>query len=128
MSRRSPQHFQVARRGRKVDVTVDPFTCVCFDGHFWHVGTATLRKAGLRGMAIVPKRRHFPGAIVVGSHLPPDGGMFVEALIHETLHVAFPKASERAVHKGAGLLSKVLYRWAMERNAAHARKKRARRG
>jgi hypothetical protein len=79
-----------------------------FRGKTWRIGTAALREDKIRGVVLTPKRACLPRFILVSTHLPRKGPMRREAAIHETLHVAFPKATERQVREGAKLVRKVL--------------------
>lgn len=77
------------------------------------IGLSHLRKLGIRGI-FIPHRAKEPGAILVSTHLPiksqtlSDESMVLEAIIHETLHLAFPESSEKQIVAGANLLAKVL--------------------
>lgn len=82
---------------------------VRYQGKYWILGVANLRCKRVRGQAIIPKRKgERGGAILISTHLPVNGPMTTEAIIHETLHVAFPKATESQVQNAASLVAKVL--------------------
>jgi hypothetical protein len=104
---RTSMHSTIHKRSFDV-ITVYEFGRVRFGGQTWALGVAPLKSRGSRGWALTPRRGKKPGAIVISTHLPPDGHMAIEALIHETLHIAFPKAKEARIEAGARLLSKVL--------------------
>jgi hypothetical protein len=74
------------------------------------IGVANLKKHNMRGMAMITKRKRLPYFVVVGKHLPADGPLVTETLIHETLHIAFPKKKEREIEEAAHLVAKVLRR------------------
>lgn len=90
-------------------ITIFPLGGVKHRRKTFMVGVSHLRGHGVRGIALTPKELETKtGAIVISSHLPPGKAMFTEALIHETLHIAFPKATEKQVEQGAHLVAKVL--------------------
>jgi hypothetical protein len=74
------------------------------------MGVANLKKHNMRGVALMAKRERLPYFVIVGKHLPAHGPMVTETLIHETLHIAFPKKKERDIREAAHLVFKVLRR------------------
>lgn len=83
---------------------------VRFRNRWCAIGTANLKSRRKRGVAFRAKRKGIPHLIVVGRHLPADGPMATETLIHETLHIAFPRKNERDIREAASLVAKVLRR------------------
>jgi hypothetical protein len=109
MKTRGEQMQSAVHRNRLRVIRFAELGRVRFRGRTWAVGLSPLREAGERGCALSPKRESDRvGAILVSTHLPPDGDMFLEALIHETLHVALPRTKEGDVEAAAHLVTKVL--------------------
>lgn len=81
---------------------------VRFRNRYCVVGVSNMKKFNMRGVAFHAKRKGLPHLILVSSHLPVNGPMVTEALIHETLHVAFPRTSERDIREAANLVARVL--------------------
>lgn len=75
---------------------------------FWQIGSMTgLRARGCRGICLNPTKKDV-GFIAVSSHLKKKTPMRREAIIHETLHAAMPKSTERQVERAANAIRKSL--------------------
>jgi hypothetical protein len=83
---------------------------VRFRSHWCVIGVANMKQHRTRGVALHAKRKGVPHLILVSKHLPVHGPMVTEALIHETLHIAFPRKKEREIREAATLVAKVLRR------------------
>jgi len=69
-----------------------------------------LKRRGLRGWALSPQPRKRGGTAVVSSHLPPNGPKFLEAAVHEVMHLQRPNATEATVERDAHQLATLLWR------------------
>jgi hypothetical protein len=84
-------------------------------GRKWLIGSASLRKSGLRGLCMTSRVRSLPNLIIVSSSIPSRGPMHLRTLIHETLHAAMPDASENAVEEAADIVAVALASMGYER-------------
>lgn len=88
------------------------FGSTLIHGKWWAIGVAALKKHGLRGVCLNPRKHtNSPGIIAIGTHLPANGPMATEAIIHETLHAIFPAMSETRVHTAGKTLANVLRKY-----------------
>lgn len=81
---------------------------VLIRGKQWRVGQANLRNNGVRGLCMTAKKTGLPNLIVICSAMPKRGPMRLRTAIHETIHAAMPKATERQVEQTADTIAKVL--------------------
>lgn len=95
---------------QKILDSVREIGAVWFRDRWCVIGVANMKKHNKRGVALHAKRKGIPHLILVSRHLPVRGPMMTEALIHETLHIAFPRKKEREIREASRLVAKVLRR------------------
>lgn len=100
----------MSRAIQKILDSMREIGAVRFRGRWCVIGIAATKSHKKRGVSLHAKRKGLPHLIVVGRHLPAYGPMVTEALIHETLHIAFPRKNERDIREAAILVAKVLRR------------------
>lgn len=95
----------MSRRPRPPQLVVYP---VCKVQGIELVVSKQLKRMGMRGVAYTNGFGQKVAAVSL--HLPPTGPKFLEAIIHEVMHLQRPRATERQVRQQAHQLATILRR------------------